>query len=42
MVGDIFIAVVAIASVIITFMCGYYSGCKINACFRKGGKNDKT
>ena len=40
MIGNIFIGLLAIAALVIAYMCGVSDGCKTNACFR-GGKDVK-
>ena len=40
MIGNIFIALVMIGSLIVAYMCGHSDGCKTNACFR-GSKDVK-
>ncbi len=34
MIGTVFISVVAIAALIVAYMCGRNGECKANACFR--------
>ena len=40
MIGNIFIGLLAIAALVIAYMCGVSDGCKTNACFR-GSKDVK-
>ena len=34
MIGNIFIGLIAIVSLLIAYACGVSDGCKTNACFR--------
>lgn len=40
MIGTVFTVVVAIAALIVAYMCGRNGECKANACFRNSNKKD--
>jgi len=38
MIGNIFIGLIAVASLVVAYMCGVSDGCKKNGCFRGSNK----